>query len=149
MHPLIASVATSLLVLAGAPAFGATCPEEPSDMPVAALIQNAPLGKQVVVAGCYAGTRHGLSLHECKAGFGSGIWMDFTEGLQKDPAVEAFLTAAFGMQAYRDRPRLRVRVSGRLVKTDAYVPGGTAFLASALHCFEAPPVIPLKSPPKR
>ncbi len=96
----------------------------------------------VTVAGCYRGTRHGLSLHDCSGGFGSGVWLELADGLDKDPYVDSFMTTAFRMQARKGLPPLRVRVSGQLERSDAYVPGGVVFRATALHCFESPPNVP-------
>ncbi|WMJ68112.1 hypothetical protein [Stenotrophomonas sp. 24(2023)] len=128
-----------ILIVATGSAQANGCPGVASDTSVATLKAGIPLEKPVIVAGCFQGTRHGISLHDCESGFGSGLWLEFTEDLRKAPYVDAFITATFRMQAHRDLPPLHLRVSGHLQRSDAHVPGGTVFLATALQCFEPLP----------
>ncbi|MDI9272329.1 hypothetical protein [Stenotrophomonas sp. PFBMAA-4] len=131
----------ALLILAAFPSWGKDCPAETTDTPAHRLTSDLQQEHPVIIAGCYRGTRHGLSLHDCSSGFGSGVWLELADGLDKDPYVDSFMTTAFRMQAQKGLPPLHVRVSGQLERSDAYVPGGVVFRATALHCFESPPDI--------
>lgn len=129
-------------MLAGRQVLASGDPAHTHDGPeftVSRLIKETPFNKDVVVGACYRGTRHGISLHDCGSGYGSGLWLDLDDGLSRQPQAEAFLASSFRMPALRDPPALRVQVVGRLTRSDNYVPGGTVFLATALLCFDRLP----------
>lgn len=138
MHPLTSLAASITFMLLAIQAHAGSSIGEAANnsaLTVERLIREAPFGKLVTVSGCYLGTRHGISLHDCSTGFGSGLWLDLDKDLRARADGQAFLSSSFRIPALRDPPPLRVRVTGRLAHSDDYVPGGTVFVASTLECF--------------
>lgn len=138
MHAMIRRVLSPLILVMAAQANAATCtsPAPAPTLTIKALLQDAPFEEAVTVEGCYLGTRHGISLHDCDAGFGSGLWLDLDHALKQQPEGREFLASSFRMPALRESPVLHVRVTGRLTHSDDYVPGGSVFIASDLLCFD-------------